>query len=101
MIPKNVVVIETQAKTIDQIVEEMMHVPLDKHALLDFCIGRERGDAFPTEDHADLYRLQMLLNSEWHGKRFDWLGNDMIVQMVRRSIVEELWKPFRRKGDNG
>ena len=95
-VPKHIVVIETEGKSIEQIVEEMMRVPMDKHMLLDAFIGRKPGDPFANADQEDLYRLQMLLNSEFNGERFNYLGDDMIAQMVRRSVAEELWFPQLR-----
>lgn len=99
-VPENVIVIETEGKAIDAIVKEMMAVPLDRSMLLDFLVGRERGDALSL-DQAELYRLQMLLNSRYHDRRFDWLGDNMISQMVRHSIATETWDPHKgeRKSD--
>lgn len=93
-VPTNVTVIDTEGKSVDAIVAEMMAVPLDRSMLLDFLVGRERGDAL-SEDQANLYRLQMLLNSRYHNERFDFLGDSPISQMVRNSIANELWNPHK------
>jgi hypothetical protein len=38
-------------------------------------------------------RLAALLNSKYHSTTFDFLGNDEIAQMVRKSVAEERWQP--------
>ena len=50
-------------------VKRMFEVPMDKSILLDFLLGRKRGDPHPTEEHAELHRLMALLNSRYHSKR--------------------------------
>jgi hypothetical protein len=99
-VPQNVQIVETEGRdlantaTVRSIVEEMMAVPLDKSILLGFLIGYDpKRSPRITEDQADLYRLQMLLNSQQHGRPFDWLGGGMIARMVRRSIATGGWKP--------
>ena len=98
-LPSNVQVVETEGKTIEQTVEQMLKVPLEKSMLLDFLIGYEarsdhgRPNTHLNEDQRELYRLQMLLNSRYHSERFNFLGDDPIALMVRKSINEELWKP--------
>ncbi len=91
-IPAHITIVETANKSIEHIVETMTQVPLDKSILLDFLIGRERGGEL-SEEQAELYRLQSLLNSRYHGERFDWLGDNPLSQMVRGAIVNETWKP--------
>lgn len=101
-IPKNIIVITTRDKSVQQIVEEMMAVPMDKHMLLDIFIGYQRGDYRKfTEEQLDLKRLQQLLNSEYRGERFNFLGSDGIAQMVCHSIATEGWNPFKEKGEKG
>lgn len=94
----NIIQITTDGKSIEQIVEAMMAVPMDKSILLDCFIGWEPGDPL-DEDHADLKRLQQMLNSRFHGQRFDWLGDNMIAQMARASIATESWNPHKRKDE--
>jgi len=48
-------------------------------------------------DYQELIRLAALLNSKYRSTTFDFLGEDEIAKMVRKSIAEETWKP-RIKG---
>lgn len=101
LVPAHIAVIETAGKTVEEIVREMMAVPLDKSILLDYLIGYQyRGKARESnpalsEDQLELFRLQQLLNSRYHNRRFDFLGDGMISQMVRASVAGELWNPHK------
>lgn len=74
-------------------VKRMFEVPLDKSILLDFLVGRKRGTPHPTEEHAELHRMQALLNSRLHSKRFDFLGDSFAARLFRNSIRERSWMP--------
>ncbi len=92
MLPGSVVVVSTADLdlTLDADVEtcirRMLAVPLDQSMLLDFLIGRRRGDPHPSEEHAELHRLMVLLNSRYRGRRFDFLGKDLAAVLVRQSV---------------
>lgn len=98
-LPKHIVVIDTSdldlttKPGIEICVKRMFEVPLDKSILLDFLIGRKRGDPHPTEEHAELHRMMALLNSRIRGKRFDWLGDSLAARLARNSIRERSWMP--------
>ncbi len=103
-VPASVVIVEcdgadlTDECEVERIVREMLAVPLDKSILLSFLIGydpRSRTKRALSEDEQELYRLQMLLNSRFHGQRFDWLGQGMVSKLIRESIRAEAWNPFR------
>ncbi len=103
-VPASVVIVEcdsadlTDECEVERIVREMLAVPLDKSILLSFLIGydpRSRNCRPLSDDEQELYRLQMLLNSRYHGQRFDWLGQGMVSKMIRESIRTEAWNPFR------
>ncbi len=105
-VPANVVIVECEGAdlsdeaTVERIVREMLAVPMDKDMLLSFLIGydgRAKNHRELSEDEQELYRLQMLLNSRYHGQRFNWLGPSMTAQMIRESIRTEAWNPFRSK----
>jgi hypothetical protein len=79
-------------------IKRMFEVPLDKSILLDFLIGRKRGTPHPSEEHAELHRLQALLNHRLHSKRFDYLGDSFAAKLFRNSIRERSWMPkFKRE----
>jgi radical SAM superfamily enzyme YgiQ (UPF0313 family) len=44
-------------------------------------------------DYQEVVRLATLLNSKYRSTTFDFLGNNEMADMVRRSIAEETWKP--------
>ncbi len=94
MLPAHIQLIESEGKGIEQIVEEMMRVPLDRTILVDRFLGYQRGDYRKfDEEWIELLRLQDMLNSKFHSQRFDWTGDNPLSQMVRESITKELWKP--------
>lgn len=96
---KHIVVINTSdldlstREGIEICIKRMFEVPLDKSILLDFLVGRKRGTPHPTEEHAELHRLQALLNHQLHSKRFDFLGDSFAARLFRTSIREGSWKP--------
>ncbi|MBI2942557.1 MAG: cobalamin B12-binding domain-containing protein [Chloroflexi bacterium] len=47
------------------------------------------------EDYLELARLAALLNSKYHSQTFDFLGNSLTARLVRASLGEGLWNPFR------
>ena len=96
LVPVHVVVIDTAGKSVEEIVSEMVHVPIDKSVLLDFLIGHKRGkiNASLDEEQIELIRLQRMLNSRFRRRRFDWLGDGLVAKMVRESIRTRSWDPF-------
>lgn len=91
-IPANLVVIGTQDGDIDRIVKEMLKVPMEKSIILDFWVGHKAGThAELDEDHAELLRLQYMLNYRTRGQRFDFLGNSLLNKAIRVSIQERRW----------
>ncbi len=44
-------------------------------------------------DYQEVVRLATLLNSKYRSTTFDFLGDNEMADMVRKSIVEETWKP--------
>lgn len=100
MIPAHVVIIETNGKSVEEIVTEMVHIPMDKSMVLDFTIGHVSGSPIPSgmdEDRIELIRLQRLLNSRVRGKRFNWLGTGLIHQAIRESLSTGSWNPFQEQ----
>lgn len=101
MIPANIVVIDTAdldlftETGIEECVRQMLAVPLNKSILLDYLVGYRPGDPHPSEEHAELHRLQSLLNSRYHGQRFDFLGNNLAAHLLRECIRTEGWNPFK------
>ncbi|MBU0493497.1 MAG: hypothetical protein KKA73_18340 [Chloroflexi bacterium] len=97
MVPKHIVVIETAGRSIDDIVGDMLHVPMEKSILLDFWVGHPPRSPAPdlTDDQVDLLRLQYMLNFRHHGRRFDWLGDGLIARLARESLRTGSWNPFR------
>lgn len=75
------------------LMERMAAVPLDKSILLEFLLGRKKGDPHQSEEHAEWHRLQALMNSRVRGKRWDFFGPGLIPTMVRKSIREKSWIP--------
>ena len=100
---KHIVVINTSdldlstREGIEVCVKRMVEVSLDKSMLLDFLVGRKRGTPHTTEEHAELHRLQALLNSRVRSKRFDFFGDGFIPKLMRTSMREKSWIPkFKR-----
>lgn len=91
-LPAHIVVIKTDdldlttEDGVEACVRRMLDVPLDKSILLDFLVGRKRGDPHPSEEHAELHRLQALLNSRFRSKRFDFLGGGMAARLFRQGV---------------
>jgi hypothetical protein len=82
----------------DECARRMFAVPLDCSILLDFLVGRKRGERHQTEEHAEFHRLQSLLNSQFRHERFNWLGDSLTAVMVRRSIATMAdWMPGEPK----
>jgi hypothetical protein len=92
MLPGNVVVVSTADLDLttdagmETCLRRMLAVPLDQSLLLDFLIGRRRGDPHPSAEHAELHRLMALLNSRYRGRRFDFLGKDLAAVLFRQSV---------------
>lgn len=49
------------------------------------------------EDYRELTRLAALLNAKYRSRTFDFLGSSLTAKMVRQSINEETWDPFKGK----
>jgi hypothetical protein len=102
-LPKHIVVINTgdldlaTKEGIQICIKRMFEVPSDKSILLDFLVGRKRGTPHPSEEHAELHRLQALLNHRLHSKRFDYLGDSFAAQLFRNSIREKSFIPQFKK----
>lgn len=96
LLPGNVVVVQTNDLDLateagsETCIRRMLAVPLAKSILLDYLIGRKRGDPHPSETHADLHRLMALLNSRYHSVRFDFLGDSLTVQLFRQAVVHDV-----------
>lgn len=103
MLPARVQLIDTSdldlqtLEGIEVVMARMFAVPMDKSILLDYLLGYKRGDPHPSDNHVELHRLQSLLNSQYHGKRFDFLGDSLTARMFRESIRTEAWNPFKDK----
>lgn len=92
MLPSHVVTIDTKDGDIDRIVREMLEVPTDKNILLDFWVGHQPGEPSQLdEEHAELLRLQYMLNYRVRGQRFDFLGDSFLSRMIKKSITVRLW----------
>jgi len=48
------------------------------------------------EDYRDLTRLAALLNSKYRSRTFDFRGDSLAARLLRASLREELWNPFRQ-----
>lgn len=46
------------------------------------------------ESYWELTRLMALLNSKFHSRTYDFLGDGLISRMVKKSLQSELWNPF-------
>ena len=66
----------------------MLAVPLDKSILLDYLVGRKRGDPHPSDEHADWHRLMAFMNSRFRSRRFDLLGDGLTARMFRQAVRE-------------
>jgi len=53
------------------------------------------------EDYRELTRLAALLNAKYRSRTFDFLGNSLTARMVRASLREKLWDPFRSPPPQG
>lgn len=55
------------------------------------------------ESYWELTRLMALLNSKFHSRTHDFLGDGLISRMVKKSLKSELWNPFNisSKESNG
>lgn len=68
-------------------------------------LERQNGKLFPfakyngytISDYQELLRLVTLLNSKFHSTTFDFLSDDPIASMVRKSVAEESWRPRIRE----
>lgn len=96
LLPGNVVVVQTgdldlaQDAGIEACIRRMLAVPLDKSILLDYLIGRKRGDPHPSENHVELHRLMALLNSRYHSRRFDFMGDSLAARLFRQAAVHDV-----------
>lgn len=70
----------------------MLAVPLDKSILLDFLVGRQRGED-RGEEKMEWARLQALLNSRYRSRRFDYFGDSLTAQLFRESLrtMDDWW----------
>ena len=78
-------------------IQRMLAVPLDKSPLLDYLVGRQRGDEHTSEAHVEMHRLQLLLNSRNRNKRFDFTGTSLVARLLQQSIRTQSWDPFREQ----
>lgn len=62
-----------------------------------FSLARLSGKSF--EEYMELTRLASLLNSKYHSKTLDFLGQSMTAKMFRESIRNKSWNPFRERGE--
>lgn len=46
------------------------------------------------ESYWELTRLMALLNSKFHSKTHDFLGDSLVSHMVKKSLESQLWNPF-------
>ena len=53
----------------------------------------------PYKDYVELTRLATLLNNKFRSKTFNFLGDDIVAKMVRKSFRTEGWKPLEEKSD--
>lgn len=94
MVPIHVVVIETIGREIEDIVADMMRVPMDKSMVLDFTLGHVPGsriDLTLSQEQIEMIRLQAMLNRRFRGQRFDFLGDSLVARMVKESLRMESW----------
>ena len=66
----------TTAAGAEALVQCMLAVPLTRSILLDFLVGYRRGQTLP-DAQLEFYRLQILLNSRYHDRRFNFLGDSL------------------------
>jgi len=85
VIPTNDLDLTTETG-VETCVRRMLAVPMHKSILLDFLVARQPGDPHLTEEHAELHRLQSLLNSRLRSKRFNYLGEALTARLFRNSI---------------
>ena len=96
LLPGNVIVVQTghldlaTDAGIEAGIRRMLAVPLDKSMLLDYLIGPKRGDPHPSETHVELHRLMALLNSRYHSKRFDFMGDSLAARLFRQAVVYDV-----------
>lgn len=97
LVPKHVLIIETEGRENEEIVADMLNVPMDQSMVLDFTLGHIPGSPINpelTEEQIELIRLQALLNSRFRGRRFDFMGNGLVARMIRESLRTESWNPL-------
>ncbi len=56
-----------------------------------FPLARLAGKSF--DDYLEITRMVALLNSKFRSRTFDFLGDNLTGQMVRKSLANDLWKP--------
>ncbi len=49
------------------------------------------------EDYWELHRLAALLNAKFHSRTFNFLGEGLTARLVRTSLEQGLWDPFRKR----
>ena len=91
-LPANVIVVRTDDLDLlkpndsETLLRRMLDVPLDKSILLDYLVGRKRGEPHASEEHAEWHRLMAFMNSRFRSKRFDFMGESLTARMLRQSI---------------
>lgn len=60
-----------------------------------FPLARLAGASY--EDYLEITRLVALLNSKFHSRTFDFLGDGLTAQLARKSLRDQLWDPFSEK----
>jgi hypothetical protein len=60
-----------------------------------YPLARRAGASFA--DYLELTRLAALLNSKYHDRTFDFLGESLTARLVRRSLRDRLWDPFHHQ----
>jgi len=91
-VPAHVVIVRTgdldlsSEQGVETCVRRMFEVPMDKSLLLDFLLGYQRGGEHTSEEHLELHRLQVLLNSQLRHKRFNFLGEGLAATLFRQAV---------------
>ena len=73
----------TTAAGAEALVQCMLAVPLTRSILLDFLVGYRRGQTLP-DAQLEFYRLRTRLNSRYHDRRFNFLGDSLIAKLGTR-----------------